>query len=261
MRRRAAFLLAAAVAAAGASIATARQSQPAAPAAPSLHYVFIEHVKPSMIAEYEAATKSLVEAFAAHEIEGIQFSAASGAELGYVYAMPLESFGSMESLHASWEAAVEKIGMEKWREVAARGDAAVDHREAFFVRRRTDLSFVPDAPSVMPEEIGYVAYGFYYVIPGHEAQLEAMCRSFAELYGKLGMNDGWTVYQALTGADLPLYVIAHPAKSATDFHEHAERMQTAMGEEGMKLVMESYAHVRRFERREGRPRPDLGYLP
>ena len=70
------------------SIASGQEEAPK----PELAFVYVEHVKPPMIEQYEATTKELIRELAAIEADPakISFMTVSGAEIGYAYIMSLE---------------------------------------------------------------------------------------------------------------------------------------------------------------------------
>ncbi|MHC4990598.1 MAG: hypothetical protein ACYTGC_06415 [Planctomycetota bacterium] len=230
---------------------------------PQWYFLVEEQVKPSMMMEYEEATKQIIREMQAYEVspEKVSFSAISGPELGYVYVMPIDNFGHMDTKMADWQEVVSKIGAEKWAELEARSDKCVDHRATFHVVQRADLSFQPESPAVPQDEVKTIVYGFYYVMPGKERQLESVARRYAELYREHGLDNAWTIYQSVTGGDLPLYVVAHPARSTAEFHKRSEEIDELLGEAGKKLGEEAMACVRRIEIKDGYLRPDLSYPP
>jgi hypothetical protein len=154
---------------------------------------------------------------------------------------------------------LETIGMDKWEEMMAPGEEAIERVEVFHVAKRADLSYVPENPRLKDEEIEYIHYGFYYVIPGKQKEIEAIAQEFAELYKSKGIDTGWSIYESVTGSDLPVIVVAQGARSAADFHSNRERLHELLGEDAKKIGMKLGATVRRMEFKEGTPRPDLSY--
>ena len=88
---------------------------------------------------------------------------------------------------------------------------------------------------------------------------EALAMEFKELYESQGIDWGWTIYQTITGSDLPLYVVVQGAKSADDYHANRARIKEVLGEEYKKLGKKVGAVVRRIEYKDGTVRPELSY--
>ena len=71
--------------------------------------------------------------------------------------------------------------------------------------------------------------------------------------------DPFTIYQALSGNDLPLYVVAIPARSAADFYMTDEKNRTAMGADARALDARALSFTRKLDFRDATYRPDLSY--
>jgi len=135
----------------------------------------------------------------------------------------------------------------------------MDHVEVFHIQHRADLSYTPEETTLKPEDVKYVQYGFYYVMPGKKKVMEEVARQFAELYKANNVETGWSVYESLTGTDLPLFVVAHPARSQAEFYEQREALKTLFGEDSKKLSEKVMQAVRRVELKDGWTRGDLSY--
>ncbi len=228
---------------------------------PQMYCIYKEVVQPSKTKQYEAAIKNMIAEFKAYDIdpEMVNFKTVFGPEMGYVFVMPIENFAGMDTMHENWEAAIEKIGKDRFREMVAAAEDAIDHIDVFHIMRRPELSYVPENPRLTPDEIQYVHYGFYYPIPGKQEELEDVARKFVELYKSKNISSGWSIYQSLTGTDLPLLVVAHAAKSESDYYSERVKLKELIGEEGEKLGQQANALVRKVEFKDGYIRPDLSY--
>jgi hypothetical protein len=231
------------------------------PSAHELYYVHIDHVRPSKFVEYEKATKRMISEFAAYSInpEKVHFGCVSGPELGYAYVVPLESFAAMDSMRDDWVEAVGQIGMERWKELRKGAEATIDRQEGFHVRYRPALSYEPEDPRVKLEDSTYINYGFYYAMPGTQHEIDELCKAYAALHARHGLRSTWRVYSAATGADLPLYVVAHYGTSPESFHAEVAATKAKLGAEARAIGMKIMAHLRRIERKDGWRRPDLSY--
>jgi hypothetical protein len=229
---------------------------------PAWYFIVQEMVKPSMTMQYESATREMIELLQSKDVsaEDVRFWTANGPEMGYVYVMSMENMAAMDRMMESWQVTLQSLG-EKWEELEAKTSEATDHRISFHSVRRDDLSYQPESPRIKEDEVKQVFYGFHYVIPGKEREFEQVARDYAALYKEKGLDDSWTLYQRVTGGELPLYVATFPARSASDHYARMEEIQGMLGEAGQKLAQRAYACMRRFERKEVMPRPDLSYPP
>lgn len=226
-----------------------------------MYCIYKEVVKPGMTKQYEDAVKYMVSEFKAYQIdpEKVNFKTVSGPELGYIYVMPMDNFASMDQMKVNWGEAVKILGADKFEALVAPAEEAMESLEIFHVERLNELSYTPENPRLKPEEIEYVHYGFYYVIPGKGHDFEAIAKEFHDLYESNGVDNGWSIYRSMTGTDLPLYVVAQAAKSAADFYSNREKTREMLGDAGKKIGEKVGAAVRKIEYKEGMPRPDLSY--
>jgi hypothetical protein len=226
-----------------------------------MFFIVQEHVKPSMTKQYEAAGKRLIAAMKAANIRNVTFDTVAGPEIGYVYVMPIDGFAAMDGLRESWMDAIGTIGEETYAEINASADEAVQSTDRHHVVRRDDLSYSPEDASMDKGAVRYISYNFYYVIPGRTREFEALGKEFVSLYQEHGIDVGWTMYQSITGTDLPLYVMAMAGKSPGDVFGKRDEIYAKLGAAGHELMARSYSMIRRVEQKSGTPRPDLSYTP
>ena len=227
---------------------------------PQMFFVHQEIVKPSMIAEYEAAAVDWMELLKGSEVAKgkIEFNAFSGPQVGYVYVVPIDDFADFGEFGNSFETVAQSLG-EAWREAGARSDAAVAQYESGFYIHRPDLSYEPANPRLAEGEAPFVHWDFWYAIPGKTEDLEGVAKEFVELYTSKGLDTGWNVYQAITGGDLPLYVVAVGARDEADFHANEARLNELVGAEAEALGMKALKFARRVEPMVGWSRPELSF--
>jgi hypothetical protein len=196
---------------------------------PQMFFVHQEVVKPSMVAEYEAAADDWVEMMRGSEAANgkIAYYAYSGPQIGYVYVLPIDDFADFAEIGEAFDAVAEEIG-EPWKEAGERSNTAAH-------------------------------WDFWYALPDKTEDLEAVAKEFVELYVSKGLDTGWNVYQAITGGDLPLYVVSVLAKDEADFHANEARLNEIVGAEAEKLGMKALKAARRVEPFIGWFRPDLSY--
>jgi hypothetical protein len=223
--------------------------------------IYKEIVAPGKTRQYEDAIKYMISEFKEYQIdpEKIHFKTISGPEIGYIYVTPIENFAGLDTMHANWREAVNILGKDKFEAMIAPAEEAIEKVHVFQSIHRKDLSYMPDNPRLKPEEVEYIHYGFYYAIPGKEKEFEAIATEFAELYKKNGIDTGWNIYQAITGSDLPMMVVAQGAKSEVDYYTNRARIKEVLGEEAKKIGEKVGATVRKMEHKDGYLRPELSY--
>ncbi len=258
MKKQLLFGLAAGVAMLGASAFAGEETEGPKP---QMFAIFKDVVIPSKTQEYEAALKYMISEFKAYDIdpELVNFTTVVGPELGYIFVIPIENFAAVDRMKENWEAASEIVGAEKFTDMMQAMESSIDHVDVFHVMNRPDLSYAPENPSLKPDEVKYVHYSFHYVTLGKKEQFAELAKQFAELYESKNISAGWTIYESVTGSDLPLYVVAQAAKSQSAFYNHRDEVKELLGEEGEQLGKKALTLVRKVEHKDGWRRPDLSY--
>ncbi len=239
---------------AGLAPAAWAESHEEAAAAPSLFFIWTDHVTVAHAAAYEAETKKVLAKLAAtDEGKKLSFSSLSGPA-GYSYVLPLADMADFSKKSQEFMAATLAVGgMEVW-------DAAnrlTDHGSGQFFVLRPGLSYTPAEPREA-EKTGQIrAHDWWYVRTGHEPAIEKIASELAASYAENNIDTGWRVYQAVTGDDLPLYVVSSAATDPADHYANEARVGGLMGEAAQKLIQEALSHTRRVETTFARMRPDM----
>jgi len=228
---------------------------------PTWWAVFSEHVQPSMIDEFEANSEEMIGLIRANAPADLTYYTLSGPETGYMYAVPMDSYEQFMEIGEKWEAMVQKIGPEKWAEMDAKSSAGVTSRELALYVQRADLSYWPENPRLTMDDAPMRHYDYAYAIPGKERELEGVLREWVDLYKSHDANSGWTVYQAFSGEDLPLYVIGTIAKNRADYEEDGNRLDELMGDADDALWVKTRNLMRKFDHTDAWMRPELSLVP
>jgi hypothetical protein len=228
--------------------------------APTWWAVFTEQVRPSMVDQYESVAAEMRALIGANASEDLEYYTLFGPETGYLYAVPMESMAEFTELGASWEAMVDKVGRDTWMEVDARGAEAVENRSLTFYVERADLSYKPETPRLTEDEAVMRHYDWVYPVPGKEMETEAVMKEWVELYATNGVTSGFYVYQAVTGDDLPMYVVSTHAASQADYFADGDQLDEMLGEADDALWMKTRSLLRDFEHNNAWLRPDLSLV-
>jgi len=142
-----------------------------------------------------------------------------------------------------------------------RGNGALVSYDDAVAAQRDDLSYVPAKPRLKAEEMPYARIDYYYLKPGTEEQAEQIAKDYVALFKSKDIPDGFTIYTALSGHDLPLLVAVIPAKNPADLATADEKTNAALGDALRALQGRALSITRRFERKDSWYRPDMSYMP
>jgi hypothetical protein len=232
------------------------------PPKPDLYVVHEEVVPPGMMMKYEAVTKEMLGTFAAKNVmnPNLAFSTFMTNDMHYVYLSRLTGgLNGLEAMYNAWMSMPDTVGKDKWKDLETRGSATMSSYNEVLIMRRPDLSYEPASPRLKLEEQAYYRWQFYYLQPGKESEAEQICRDYAALFKSKNVSDGFTIFMAMMGQDLPLLVAAIPARSPADFAMVDEKNSAMLGNDLRALQMRALSITRRLENREGWYRPDLSY--
>lgn len=243
-------------------------ARPAAAQVPSdapgqLFLVHQEIANPARLAGYESTTKELIAAVTAAKMSKTPFDWTTVAldDLSYAYILPIQSFADVGDVSKGFAELAGKMGPDKFADLMRRGGEAELSWNDFVVRERPDLSYHPQKPRLQPAEVAAIRYETYYLNPGHEGDAEEIARTWVKAMQRLSFADGFTLYEGVSGHDLPAFVVAVHGKSKADIDATDERLDKALGAEMEALRLRTMTVVRRFETHYGTLRADLSYHP
>ena len=236
-------------------------ADPVAAPKPQLYLIHEEVARPSMLPQYESMTteilNTLTEKKADPKVFGMNLYVTN--DLHYVYIVPISGWAALDTFQQSWMKIGEAVGKEKWAMVMKRANETMESYTELVAAYRPDLSYVPANPRFKPEEAKFVHWEFYYLDAVRAEESEQVARDYVAFFKSKNIGDGFQVYQAQSGSDLPLLVVAVPAKSAADYWETDEKITAAYGKELQPLQMRAMSITRRFETRDANYRADLSF--
>jgi len=224
--------------------------------------LFIIHediVKPSMVGQYEKASKNFIEKMKEHNITSMSYGAASSEDLRYLYVTPIANMAELDN-NPEKEMA-EKMGEDAMKAMFAQFANCYDSHKNFLVRKLNDLSYQPETNGTEAGEMNFIHWNFYHVQPGKEDEARAIAKEWNTLYASKNVQTGYNLYVGGIGVDMPLFVTTQRAKNGVDYQNQEAKITELLGEEGKALTEKTMAITRKFESRNGWARPDLSYYP
>ncbi len=230
---------------------------------PQLFMIHEEIAVPGAIQQYEGVTKDLIKAFAEKKVTSPSFvvNTYMTADLHYLYLTPIANWGQIETAYKDWMGLADVIGKDRFADLTKRGSASMVSYSDVVAARRDDLSYVPDNPRLKPDEATFGRLEYYYLKPGTEQEAEQICRDYIALFKSKNIPDGFTIYMAMSGTDLPLLVAVVTAKSPADFAMADQKNTATLGDALRALQARALSVTRRLERKDSFYRPDLSYMP
>jgi hypothetical protein len=238
--------------------AFAQQASMSVPA-PQLFYVHEEIAKPSMLAPYEQTTKEFGAMMRDNTQPPFVFDAYSTDDFHYYFVLPMKSFADIDATQRALASVAQKMP-EKFGDLMRRGGATMDHSNEWIVRLRPDLSYWPDQPRVKAMDARSMRLDFYYLQPGTEVEVDGIAKAWISAQTEKKITNGYNLYEAVMGADLPLVIVQFFGSSDADIANASMQDVQKLGEQGMALNTRTFANVRHFETKYVKDRPDLSTL-
>jgi hypothetical protein len=229
-------------------------------AQPQLYLMGDFLVDTSRVAEYEAAIKDVLASLEKHGFP-FRLDTYSTDDCHYYIVYLLKNYADADLLFKAWAELAQKMGPENLQALHRRIITAEIERIFQFWYYRPDISFLPEKERLKPEEIGHYTWDFVWLIPGKEAEFEAVNKEWITLSTAKKARDPFLTYRGDLGTKMPVYVWLEYGKSAADYAATEEEFWKSMGEEGAALSRKTRALIRRMESKTGRYRPDLSYAP
>ena len=229
---------------------------------PKLFVLHQEIVKPSLVPLYEQTTKEFLALVQQHRSASpaLWFTTFAGHDYVYSYVGPIQSFASIDTINAGFQALAEAAG-PKWPDVMKRNGEAIDYIRESVLMEDPSLSYTPAKPRITDDEARFFHFDLYYLQPGREAEAEALAHEFVELFRKKGVASPYRLFKVVMGPETPLLTVVIPARDAADFAAQDAAGRQLLGAEGQALFQRAFALCRRFEQHEAWIRPDLSLPP
>lgn len=235
-------------------------AQTAPPPPPELYLMADIRVEVARAQDYEMCLKDLI---ARLDQQGfpVRFDAYSTDDSRYYIIYGVESFAGVDRWRSAWRDFEARTGPAEFLALRRRMASSELERSYMFWYFRTDISYLPPKERLKPEEIGYYTWDFVWLVPGAEAEFEAINKEWIALSESRGARDPFLTYAGELGTDGPVYCWFEYGKSAADYSAAEERFWKALGEAGADLSRRTRALIRKLESKTGRYRPDLSYAP
>jgi len=229
-------------------------------APPQLYLMGDFLIDASRVAEYESALKDLLAALDEHGFS-VRFDTYSTDDSHYYLIYGIENYAGVDRWRAAWRDFAQKMAPSDFPALRRRMAAAELERAYRFWHFRPDLSFLPEKERLKPEEIGYYTWDYVWLVPGAEAEFEALNKEWIALSRARGALDPFMTYAEDLGANGPVYAWFEYGRSAADYAAAEEAFWRSLGEAGADLSKRTRAVIRRLDTKTGRYRPDLSYAP
>ena len=217
-----------------------------------------DRVKPSMMAQYEAACKELVAMCKEAGLTGSDWMALSATDFKYSYITKINSMADLDK--DPFAGLTAKVGKDKMSNLWSKMDQCYEDHINYTIALDTKMSYQPGGINQMPNGKNYRKNTIYYVTPENYAAASKVGMKFKELFEKKGSKMHYRVYRSGYGTDGTFFMVAVAAESPAAYEKMVQENNALLGEEFAMLNQELLAVMERMETVEGYMRPELSYI-
>ncbi len=224
-----------------------------------LYVIWDAVVKPSTVADFEAATKEEVALYAKYKFP-YQWTVSQTFDGHYYFLIPVENFAGVDDLFAAFDKVEETAG-EDYQKLEDLFVGSYEYTQLGVFSLNYELSLLPEKKEAESEGGNFICWDIHYITAGKEQKYEKIIKEFKGLCKSKNISQAWYCYQGIMGDKTPVYYWVTVAKNAVDFYTQNEKMWETLGEEGGSFYEQFMNLVRKRDMKTGWYRPGLSYMP
>ena len=222
-----------------------------------MYWIHVDHVKPSMVGEYEAVTKELVKHCTDHNFKGGDWITLSSIDNDYSFIAPIDNYSELGN--NTFAELYEKVGDEKMNALWTKMNQCYTDHEDYILHLDPELSYQPGGINQAPAGMNYRNNRMFYVSPENYSKANELAGKFKELYTKKESKLHYRVYKSGFGADGTYFMVAVAASNPASYESMTYENNKLLGAEGQALFGELMSLIDKTETIQGWIRPELGY--
>lgn len=223
-----------------------------------MYTVHVDHVKPSMLMQYEGVCLELLAKCKEHNFEQPWLTLVTD-EFDYFYVTPIDNMAELDD--NPFAGLAEKMGEKELGMMFQKMDKYYDDHEDYTIVMDKDLSYTPDGLTQTPAGKPFRKNTMYYFKPENWAAAEQLAQDFKDLFAKKGSKMHYRVYRSGYGSDGTYFMIAVAAESPAAYETMAAENNALLGEEGQQLFGRLMGLISDRKIISGYVRGDLSYMP
>lgn len=225
-----------------------------------LYWVREEVVKVDMWDKYESASKDWVKMMTEAGLD-FPFMRASQRDDGhYYYLFPLDNYASIDKMPEKFDAAIEKIGKDKWAKFMIEIESSMVTHKDFIVKWSAEYSYVPKEPRLKMEDGKFIHWMFFHYKLENRKEVIDILKEWKKLYQEKEINTGYGIWLMELGEDNNMMLLTEIFKDGADFYTNTKENDALMEAEASALWAKMSKFITSIENKYGNLRPDLGFV-
>ena len=224
---------------------------------PQLWFFAHNVIKPSMMNKFEAYVKKMADYSKQHNYEYLWYSLLTD-DYHYYCAVPVKDKNDIDRMLKTWGELGEDVG-KAWQDMMKDYWNCYESTSQFLIRHRPDLSYNPEKVAKEEEDYNFFVWHIDYVIPGKQAEYEAIYKEWVEMNTRTNSNTSYNLYAGELGLEGPLYIGMARGKNIYQWYENFEKFWETAGKEGQERQIRRRDLIRKHETKHLWYRPDLSF--
>ena len=220
-------------------------------------WIHEDQVKPSMMTDYEKASKDLVKACKDNKVKDMQWSVASMDDGTYLSITPIENLADIQNMN--FDDLREKVGDDSFTKMFENFNKCYDKHGDYVSILVPSLSYMPDGLTTETPGQDYRVWHRMDVSPANMQKVQSKMKELKDLFASKNSKMHYRIYRSGFGNVGDSFVAVISAKDAMDYDSTSAENQKVLGEDGKKLFDEMFQHINAYSIKRGSMRPDLAY--
>lgn len=225
---------------------------------PTMFTVHTDNVKFNKIMQYEEAAKELKSNFEKHNINDVSWTALSIEDGRYVYVSAIENMAELDKNIMA--GLYEKMGEKAADAMFEKMDECYDSHSNSIVHYLPKMSYHPESEGSM-EGKNHREYHFLYYAPKNAKAMKEGMMEIHDMFKNRNIKNGYSVYHSGFGSPESYYMVSISAKDGLEIAQNGKLNDETFTEEDQAKFFEVIQLTTRYDKVEGRLRPDLSYYP
>ena len=224
-----------------------------------LCWIHEEKAKVNMLDKYESTSKDIIKMFKEGDL-GIDIYGSQRDDNWFYYLIPISKYSDIDSIYKDFGSAREKAGADKWTSKMVENASTVEMSKDMLVTRSGKYSYTPKNPRIKQNEVNFIHWDYFTVLPEKRKEFFDIAEQFKELYEKNDIGMGYGVWFPQFGFDNDLVVVTQGAKDDVDYYQASNAINEKLGKDGEMLWNKLLSTLKDFTHFNGRPRHDLSLM-
>jgi len=197
-------------------------------------FLMEDHVKPSMVEEYEAAMKEYM-AFLRENDFSYPVEILQSSDLHYYYNINIKpEMAELDNIEAAFKKVID-ADPDRFKEILSKFENTWFYSNTMCYYLEPDLCYIPEEPEYGEDNMPYQQVWFCRVMFNRTDEFNELLKEFYALSKEKGIKYPTYIYRGHIGTKDGTYLIVSPAKNPADLWEADQETWKLVGEEGSRI--------------------------